>query len=457
MKKILLCMVLFFFISGSFVLPFSSVLASSDLVEDSWNTKTPMTHGQTGCGFAVLDGKIYAIGGYYTDINERYDPATDTWTTLAPMPTPRGAVNVVAYQDKIYCIGGITNNVGPGPAIYRALNTVEVYDPTTNSWSSKAAVPLKGTYSHEMYYYADMKAYVVNKQLFAIASSGELYMYNPSTDSWSSKASLSVENWYPQVYVTNEQLFVIPKAGEMHMYNPATDAWTKKTNTPNSDSNYILYPFVTVADNKIIIGDHQKTDSSTGSVQLNLRIYDPKTDVWSERKTNSKSAIFYGGSMFVGATTGAYAPKKLYIFGYEQAGKDSFQAFTWVYDPVGDVWSTAKAITTFRNVLATNLIVDDDVFYLIGSTFNDQYIPTGYDPQGYPNTPPPATSPPATTPSTTTPSASDGTSSQTPPEPKTSESFLTGYIVAAAAVLTTTCVIVITLCFYLRGKKETRR
>jgi N-acetylneuraminic acid mutarotase len=439
MNKILVFVLLFFFISGTFVTTFSSVSAASKLVADSWNTKTPMTQEYTGVSFAVLDGKIYAIGGS----NERYDPATDTWTTLKFIPTPRTNVNVVAYQGKIYCIGGIVSASGPG--LYRSLNTVEVYDPVTDSWSSKASVPLDATYFWLEYYYPDMKVCVVNEHLFAIARSGELFMYNTSADSWSSKASLSVdEDWYPHVYVVDGQLFVITPSRAMYMYNPHVDLWTKKTNMPLSDSNYSLYPFVTVIDNKIVIGDHQKTDLSAGSVQLNLRIYDPKTDVWSERKTNSKSVILYGGSMFVGETSGAYAPKKFYIFGYEQVNQDSFQAFTWMYDPKSDVWSTAKATNTFRNVLASQLVVANDIFYLIGGSFNDQYVPVGYNPQGYHDTHPSATAP----------AVSDVTSSPVPSE--SSGSFLDSSAVVVATIITA-CVVVTALFFYLRGRTRTKR
>jgi N-acetylneuraminic acid mutarotase len=434
MPKLFTFILTFFFINGLFVAAFNPVSALV-LVEDTWYTITPMLQEHPGVSFAVLDGKIYAIG----ESNERYDSATGIWTTLEPISTPRTGVNIVTYQGKIYCIGGCTSASGPG--LYRNLNTVEVYDPATESWSSKASVPVNATYFWSEYYYPDMKACVVNGQLFTIISGGELYMYNSSTDNWSSRTSLPVEYQYPSVYIVNEQLFVIGQ-NEMHMYNPVTDSWTKKTNPPPPDT-YISYQFITVADNKIIIGDQQKTDVSADSVRLNLRIYDPKTDMWSERKTNSKSVVLYGGSMFVGATSGAYAPKKLYIFGYEQDDKDSFQAFTWVYDYVGDVWSTAKPLSAFRNVLGSKLIVANDVFYIIGgSAFNDQYVPVGYNPQGYPDTQPSATV--------------DVTSSPIPHEPEGVWSFLTNSIVVTTTVLMVCIVVVSTLFFYLRGRKRNK-
>ena len=72
-------------------------------------------------GVAVVNGKIYAIGGLllkYRDkttiqsvdvaTNEEYDPATNTWSYKALMPTQRDSFAIAVYQNKIYCIGGST-------------------------------------------------------------------------------------------------------------------------------------------------------------------------------------------------------------------------------------------------------------------------------------------------------------------------------------------------------------
>jgi hypothetical protein len=79
--------------------------------EDSWTTLECMPTARCGLGVAVVDDKIYAIGGTYGiqgsyDNNEEYDSVTDTWTTKKPMPTPRGDFAIAIFQDKIYIIGG---------------------------------------------------------------------------------------------------------------------------------------------------------------------------------------------------------------------------------------------------------------------------------------------------------------------------------------------------------------
>ena len=61
---------------------------------------------------AVVDGKLYAIGGRTSgpsgnlNANEAYDPSTNTWSTKAPMPTARGGLASVAINGNIYSFGG---------------------------------------------------------------------------------------------------------------------------------------------------------------------------------------------------------------------------------------------------------------------------------------------------------------------------------------------------------------
>ncbi|MCL2292230.1 MAG: hypothetical protein FWC30_04080, partial [Candidatus Bathyarchaeota archaeon] len=51
MNKVLVFMLFFFLTSGSFTLAFNPVSAS-ELIEDSWNTKTPMS--QPRCSLGVV-------------------------------------------------------------------------------------------------------------------------------------------------------------------------------------------------------------------------------------------------------------------------------------------------------------------------------------------------------------------------------------------------------------------
>ncbi len=90
-------------------------------------------------GSAVIDGKIYVIGGApvafgITAAVEEYDPATDTWTTRADMPTARQGVVAAAVDGIIYAIGGCEVDDRDSP-------TVEAYDPATDTWTTKTDMP----------------------------------------------------------------------------------------------------------------------------------------------------------------------------------------------------------------------------------------------------------------------------------------------------------------------------
>ena len=70
-----------------------------------------MPTSRSNLGAAIVNGRIYAIGGYIqgmgaTNKVEEYDIATDTWTTKANMPTLRQSLGVSACNGKIYAIGG---------------------------------------------------------------------------------------------------------------------------------------------------------------------------------------------------------------------------------------------------------------------------------------------------------------------------------------------------------------
>ena len=60
---------------------------------------------------AVVDGKFYAIGGMSdasTDLNstEIYDPTTNTWTPGPPLPRVSWSTSSVSLNGKIYVLGG---------------------------------------------------------------------------------------------------------------------------------------------------------------------------------------------------------------------------------------------------------------------------------------------------------------------------------------------------------------
>jgi N-acetylneuraminic acid mutarotase len=114
-----------------------------DPVANSWNTSLPAApRYHIGGAGGVINGKFYVVGGRGTGQSTNqldvYDPASNTWSSRAPMPTARDGAAAAVHNGKLYVIGGRDVNAG-------WLRTVEVYDPVSNAWTTKAPMPTERT------------------------------------------------------------------------------------------------------------------------------------------------------------------------------------------------------------------------------------------------------------------------------------------------------------------------
>ena len=102
-----------------------------------WSLRAPMPIARYGFGVGVVNGILYALGGYggggWTTTVEAYSPMSNTWTTKAPMPTARASLGVGVVNGILYAVGG-SNSSG-------YLATVEAFDPVANTWTTKAPTP----------------------------------------------------------------------------------------------------------------------------------------------------------------------------------------------------------------------------------------------------------------------------------------------------------------------------
>ena len=305
--------------------------------ENSWTTKASMPTARAQLGVAVVNEKIYAIGGANNsatgpnvlNINEAYDPATNTWTTKKPMPTARHSFGIAVYQNKIYCIGGSIN--GPHLAV------TEVYDPATDSWETKTSMPTAR---------AALTANTVN---------GKIYLMGGEP-----------------AKTTNEA------------YDPATDSWSTKAQIPTST----VYSQSAVVENKVYLIGGLSSRSSN-------QIYDPETDTWTSG-TPIPAGVAEGAAI---ATVGINAPVRIYVMGgettYDRNGvtHGNVTDLNQVYNPESNTWSTGALLPTelhFFGLAAVN-----DTLYAIGGwprlidflNTNYQFTPIGYGKVGQQPTP----------------------------------------------------------------------
>jgi N-acetylneuraminic acid mutarotase len=297
------------------------------LVENSWKTMASMPTARHGLSVIGVNDKVFAIGGGgigYLNVNELYDPLSDSWSTKQPMPTARCLFGIASNEDKIYCMGGAL--VG--------LNTVygvnEVYNIDTDSWTTKASMPTPRTY---------LTANIVNGKIYLIGGS------------------------------TSDHDFLTVNLNEV--YDIATDTWTTKSPIPYAAQAYVS----AVLNGKIYIIGGANSTSDLNYVQ----IYDCASDSWSYG--DPLPAPLMGAS--ASATTGFYAPEKIYVFGGRDPYNNRELNYNWVYYPQNNFWSTGAVMPTNRTGLGVANV--NDMLYVIGgldrydkTKINERYVPFGY-------------------------------------------------------------------------------
>jgi hypothetical protein len=113
-----------------------------DAAADAWRQGARMAAPREHLAAAIANGKVYAIGGRWSDRGnvgtvEEYDPATDSWVERAPLPTARGGLAAatvdLAEGERIFVVGG--ESFGEGS---RTFEENEAYDPVADTWRTEA-------------------------------------------------------------------------------------------------------------------------------------------------------------------------------------------------------------------------------------------------------------------------------------------------------------------------------
>lgn len=74
-----------------------------ELKDDKWTQLAEMPTRRCRAGVAVVNGKIYAVGGFNGSLRVRtvdmYDPTKDVWTSVANMQARRSTLGVAVLNE----------------------------------------------------------------------------------------------------------------------------------------------------------------------------------------------------------------------------------------------------------------------------------------------------------------------------------------------------------------------
>lgn len=269
-----------------------------------WRTKASMPTARLEAGAAVVNGKVYVVGGFSGNAlatTEAYDPVVDTWTIRADMPTARRSPVVATANNKIYVIGGM-NYIDVNQVTYSYAT--EEYDPSTNTWASKASMPTGNS----------VNSALGNRFIAGTAVNGKIYItvfnnggappisstfeYDPATNTWdTNKSPAPFGNAQYTVASLGGKLYTLT-SGSFAEYTPATNRWIIRPSPPHTLSQMRLVAVPTK--NKLYaIGGYSASD-----IHDTVQEYDPASNVWTTQVSvpvprHSTTTAEVGGKVYV--------------------------------------------------------------------------------------------------------------------------------------------------------------
>lgn len=314
---------------------------------DKWEVKASMKQGHSDFNTEVIDGKIYAIGGYQRstplETMEMYDPITDTFTAKAPMQMKRGRFATAVVNGKIYAIGGIG---GVDTAV------IEEYDPVIDTWTTKARMKNARVQATVEVY--EGKIYIIGGYVGVGNYMTSVEVYDPITNTCEEKASFIQVRTRTRTELINGKIYLI---GGIDRYNNAVpyieeyniekDLWTTKNPMPFGYS----YFETEVINGQILAIGVLKDSSYTPSVVE----YNPSLDIWFQKAPMNNSRSLFTTEKING---------KVYMVGGEKSGLKS--NLVEEYDMLTDTW-TQKASMTYARSSHQTEIVNGKIYAIGGS------------------------------------------------------------------------------------------
>ncbi len=158
-----------------------------DPANGAWIEKARMPTARSGGVAVVHDGKIYVAGGRVPRGHDFavYDPATDRWEVLPDLPSQRNHITGAAINGRIHIVGGRLGN-GLSPLKSAAH---EVFDPQTRTWTTAAPMPrgrsgMNGVVARGCFHVWGGEA--------PTGMTPDHDYYDPRTDTWSSLRDMPV-------------------------------------------------------------------------------------------------------------------------------------------------------------------------------------------------------------------------------------------------------------------------
>lgn len=283
---------------------------------DYWLRAPGLPSARDAAVAVQLNGIIYVIGGFLArsglvSTNEGFRTASGRWDTYADLPAPRGHAMAAAANGRIYVFGGNAD-----AATKVATNTTFAYDPASNSWSTRAPMPVATNGG---------AAVTIDSLIYVSTGDGsrDVFAYDPATDRWRTlprapgetraAAGAAIDH---EMYLTGGNGFWKFAKAAVSVYDTRAGGWSRGVPLPHA----VRFAAASGAGDGIrVFGGIAGLMTSTAYTQH----FDAATRVWSVATPMPATAY---------SSTAVSSDGVFYVLGGKNAA-DRVTSAVWAYIP----------------------------------------------------------------------------------------------------------------------------
>ena len=308
----------------------------------------PLAQGRFGHTAVLLeDGRVLVIGGQSTpslklDSAEIFDPATETWSAAASMAEKRSSGHraVLLKDGRVLALGENDDA------------SAEIYDPATDQWSA-AGVMMEARSWASATLLEDGRVLVAGGLDATKAGEEQLdsaEIFDPATGEWTETASMAeVHAGHGSALLPDGKVLVAGRyTGEL--FDPATETWSS-AGTPTRERSLGATSDLLDDGRVLITGGRYQQGGWSGAIVAvrTVETYDSTTGAWEEAASMSEAREEH--------TSVKLADGRVMVIG---------DRATEIFDPATGEWTEAGNLAESHGTLSTATLLPDGRVLLVG-------------------------------------------------------------------------------------------
>jgi N-acetylneuraminic acid mutarotase len=349
----------------------------------SWSVGGSQAHaGYYAASGVLANGQVLVTGGSVLQAAESitavsnadlFNPATNTWTPAASMSIERQQHTATVLQSGQMLVSGGNYGSGYAGVSNDVFDSGEVYDPTSNSWSSAGTMSTP-RYEHTASLLANGTVLVAGgNDLVGTCSCttfvSSVDLYNPASNSFTATGALVTARYaHTATVLANGMVLVAGGFGgatstlqsggaplaSAELYNPTTGTWTATGSMTTAHMNHTA---TLLPSGEVLVAGSYTGSATTATAE----VYDPSSGTWTAvasmstpRQSQGAALLPNGTVLIVGGLNGASSA----VIGVGTAE---------VYDPTSNTWTPSGGMVTARQFFVLNALGDGRIRFDGGS------------------------------------------------------------------------------------------